>query len=1127
MPVHCLSGDLLKRALNFILCSVALLLWSGTSQAQTQASISVAPSSLAFGIPTGTSPATSAAQSVIVSITGSGSVTFSSVTIGASGTTVPPSTSNPSAFTITGNSCTGTLTAPTNCQVAVVFSSTSTSLQAATLTISATGFDAFIIQLTGAYGAINLFQETNETVSVASASFSDLFTIGNANLNLSCPTSPTATISGTPDGSGNVLVDNYLQLSINGSPVSNGGSPAGNVCTGGVTDSFDDATQQDCFTQAYRNSAETGSLVGLDPDTFANSPNSVLTNGAAGGVAPIQLITVEGTSLFPTGSFSATINTTDAGGWYTSTTLFLVTNCTQTGITPGGSATGSAINSNTTTQTQTLPFDTIPGQNISLTTSDALAIQQGTIPTPSNIVPIVTDIGITQAQFSALIQGTSAAPAVCLRLTGEVDPTTGLSLCKGFLIQCYNPATETTSGENCDPTASNLRNLYDSSQFTSPDAPSGVNYLGSACAFYLSTLTPPISGGTCASSSGAPGLPGPTPKTLIGPGMLMGGDNWLTTPYSGSNCAFSGILTGNSCPFDTLTQFKGAADPAPGSTMPGRNSVYVAVVDMPLPFTDTSINSLNGPENASGWVNSSSVTASFVSNEATYLGTGSNPPANEFTPAPPYSLTYGITAASVAVPDPTFPVPGDTTNYNATVVAPGTPGYPQALCPAGSATPNPFDSTSGLSFIGIAQGVYNLHYFTTDCALTEELWFNPSTSALTNPTSNWASFAVLAFGVDTEAPSLTCTPPAPVYNGWYNSNVTLSCSASDNLSGFASATTPPTAVPNTNGTVLQGPLTENFTVSAPTVNPGQTVPDDPVAVQTVTDLAGNVSNTQGPYSFPIDLQAPVITGPGFAPVASGNKYTVPPIGQTLTVTITYSCSDGVGSGVASCIGVATPPLPGGLATSCTLSLAGELDTCTSSFAVSPANVGSYTFTVSTADNVGNAAKSSPVAFSVGYAQATVLSGAVVLGAVQGGTLTYLGGAIDASPANTPTSIYGATINVSFAIPSGALASGTATAGFWDISCSPSTFPLCLVPPKTTTPCTVSPSTVSGSTTTVVVSCNVGNLTDAFTNKTGVGLMIQLPISKTASGTITSIQTITAANPLTGITSFPTSTKILK
>jgi hypothetical protein len=1115
MRVRCLSGDSLKRALKLVLCAVALLAWPGTSLAQTAsialppASITVAPSSLAFGIPTGSVPATSAAQSVTVTITGSGTVTFASPSATLGGT-------NSSEFTIAGDSCVGTLTAPTNCQVAVTFSSTTSSpLQTATLSILANGFAAFTVNLSGAYGAINLFQETNETVSVASASFTSPFTIGNANLNLSCPTSPSATISGTPDGSGNVLVDNYLTLTINGSPVSNGGSPAGNVCTGGVTDSFDDATQQDCFTQAYRNAAVTGSLVGLDPDTFANANNSVLAGGAAGGVAPISVST-----FFPSGSFPAVINTLDAGGWYTSTTLFLVTNCTQTGITPGGSVTGSAVNGNTATQTQTLPFDTIPGQNISLTTSDAVAIQQGTIPTPNNIVPIITDIGITQAQFSSLIAGTSAAPAVCLRLTGEVDPTTGLSLCKGFLIQCFDPSTQTTSGDNCDPTASSLRNLYDSSQFTSPDAPSSVNYLGSACASYLSTLSPPVSGGTCASSSGAPGLPGPTPTTLMGPGMLMGGDNWLTTPLSSSNCAFSGILTGNRCPFDTLTQFKGAADPAPGSTMPGRNSVYVAVVNMPLPFTDTSITG----QNSNGWVNSSSVTANFISNAATYNGTSSNPPANGFsatTAAPPYSVTFGYTSASVPVPDPTFPVVGDTTNYNTGVVTPTISGYPQSLCPSG--TPNPFDSNSGSTLSGIAQGVFNLHYFTTDCALTEELWFNPSGTQLTDPTANWASFAVLAFGVDTQAPSLSCTVPAPVYNGWYNSNVSISCSASDNLSGFA----PGTAVPNTNGTVLQGSLTKNFTVNAPTVSPGQTVPDDPVPAQTVTDLAGNVSNSQGPYSLPIDLQAPSITGPSFAPAASGNKYTVPPIGQTLTVTVTYSCSDGNGSGVASCLGQTTPPLPGGLITSCTLSQAGELDTCTSSFAVSPANAGSYIFTVSTADNVGNATKSSAVAFSVNYAQATVLSGALVLGAVQGGTLTYLGGAIDTSPANTPTSIYNATINVSFAIPTGALANGTATAGFWDISCSPSTFPLCLIPPKTTTPCTVIPSTVTGNTTTVVVTCNVGNLTDAFTNKTGVGLMIQMPISKTASGTITTTQTITAANPLNGTTSFPTSTKILK
>jgi len=42
-------------------------------------------------------------------------------------------------------------------------------------------------------------------------------------------------------------------------------------------------------------------------------------------------------------------------------------------------------------------------------------------------------------------------------------------------------------------------------------------------------------------------------------------------------------------------------------------------------------------------------------------------------------------------------------------------------------------------------GIYNLHFFTTDCALTEELVFNPQGSQLTDPTANWASFRYITF----------------------------------------------------------------------------------------------------------------------------------------------------------------------------------------------------------------------------------------------------------------------------------------------------------------------------------------------------------------------------------------------
>lgn len=280
--------------------------------------------------------------------------------------------------------------------------------------------------------------------------------------------------------------------------------------------------------------------------------------------------------------------------------------------------------------------------------------------------------------------------------------------------------------------------------------------------------------------------------------------------------------------------------------------------------------------------------------------------------------------------------------------------------------------------------------------------------------------------------------------------------------------------------------------------------------------------------FGVDSTPPAITGPTLSP--GGPTYTVPPLSVTpTTVTITYSCNDGAGSGVASCMGQIspatlawlTPPL-------CTLSANGEVDTCTASFQATSANVGSYTFTVSSTDNVGNSvpAPLPSVSFSISYASASVLTGSLFLGGAQGSNLTYLAGAVDTSPTSNPTSVYGATITVTFTIPTNTLASGNATAGFWDINCAPPNFPGCLLPPKTTSPCSVSPSGVSGSTTSLKASCAVGNLADAATSKTGVGVIVVMPISaKAPAGTITSNEVITAASPLTGITSSAASVRI--
>ncbi|MBV9885378.1 MAG: DUF11 domain-containing protein, partial [Acidobacteria bacterium] len=846
---------------TFVRALVCLAAASGMfgGVAKAQVTVTVSPTDLSFGVPTGTSPAASAPQTVTVNIKGQGAVTFSGA-----------STTN-SDFTVNGNSCTGTLTAPTTCQVSVVFKASlapATTLETATLSIASNATPGVLaVPMNGAFGAVALFTNSVDVAtSSPSASFDNLVNFGTQSLNLSCPAGATATISSSPDGAGNVVVDNYLILNSGPTPTSQmpfgNGAPAGNVCTGGVSDS----NQQDCFTQAYRDAAGNFGANGQDPDSFAST----------WGVAPIDV-----SSAF-NGNVTATFNLLDAGVVLTSSRLFLVSKCSLAGVVPGGSITGNPINNNNpSSQTQTFTFDNGGGQNIGFTTSTSTAQQKGTVNIPSGTVPIITDIGIPQNLFSQLVAGTSAAPAVCLRLTGETDAS-GAAMCKGYLMQCQDPNNQTISGDNCVPTPSTARNLLDIARFESPDAPAnGTNFLGTACDI-------PI-GSNCASTN----LAGPTP-VLIGPGMLLGSDNWLCTPganlttcanqeldthttntganYAAANCVLTGSLTGDLCPLDTLTEFLGAADPTHGSTTSGKNSIFVPVVNMPLPNTAiTTTPTING----NGWVNNTAVTVNFTSNPANY--TAATPSPNGFIQAPTYSLTYGVTPASSPIPDTTYPVTGDATNWNPTANA----NFGKPFC-----TSRTTPSFASMAALVETPGVYNLHYFTTDCALTEELLFNPQGTQLTDPTANWASFRTLAFGVDNSAPVLaacTLNPSMPNgSHGWFTTSVTASCNATDDLSGFA----PGTAVLNTNGAVLQGPLAATLTPSSTGSGAAAQIP-----AQSIQDLAGNTSNTVGPYPTPIDNTAPTFSA---AFSVSGTSFTV---GQN--VKATFTCAD-TGSGVAIC-----------------------------------------------------------------------------------------------------------------------------------------------------------------------------------------------------------------------------------
>jgi hypothetical protein len=845
---------LLKKIAMFVLCSAVLMAFAQPSKAQN---VTQAPASLTFGIPTGTSPAISAAQTVTLAINLAAEVNLS-----FSNPSATITGANASSFSILGNSCTGQYTGPFTgtCQVAVAFNSPSTTLQTASLQISGSGFELPAVPLSGAFGAIKILDATTDQASFNGPTFTtNFYTIGTAKLNLSCPGAPTATLSYTPDGLGYVLVDNYITLAINGSPVTtyvgsfNGGPPTysavytnpnnglgfaqppGNVCQG--SDAFPDQNDlgyyPECFSAAYRGAVT--NLVGANGDSivFPGNTNAFL-NGAAAGIPPLNIA-----SLFPTSESTqqvqATISLVDGGGYAASSTVFLVTNCSLNSVAPGGAVTGNPITANPATQTQTFNLNSGPGENISFTTSDAVAIANGA-PVPTNATPVVQDFGISQTQFLALVANSSAAPSACLLISGEVDPVSGKTLCKGFQLQCFSGGT--LSGDNCG--SSMQRFLLDSAQFSSPDTPFPPTLqttLVNSCASYMQNVYGKA-GGTCVQSS-SPGL---NPTTLIGPGFLMFGDS-----TTGPQCTpgLSGELTGNLCPLDTLTAFKGAADPLPtGGSAPTRNTIYVPVVNMPLPFTTF----ITSPALVNGWFNSTTPIVKFTSHEATYSPTlGSNPPANGWNPAPPYSFTYGLALASQPIPDTTYPVPTDTTAYNAGV----NHGYVAPICPGISVQnppPSSFETDVPLTLTDGSS--YNLHYFTTDCAYTEELLFHPSMSQLTDPTANWASFPVLSFSVDTVTPSIAASYPSGNSFTLNQANATVQYTCSDDLSGINTCGgLPPQgqnacpSAPNAGAGVSPASVVTTANLNVGSSNIGQNT-----FTAYVYDCAGNSSSTNVSYT---------------------------------------------------------------------------------------------------------------------------------------------------------------------------------------------------------------------------------------------------------------------------------------
>src|SRR5579863_4097831 len=177
-----------------ILTASACCLLAGYVSGQT---VNVTPSSLIFAVP-GTVPTASASQEVNVSVTGGST----SISLSIGGT-------NPGSFAET-DTCGNMTIAPPGCVVDVTYTPHASpgTLETATLTVN----NSFTVNLSGSLGAILLFKPVNVATSNGGATLSSMVTFNSTALALSCPAGATEEFSSTPDGSGYVMVDNFLTL---------------------------------------------------------------------------------------------------------------------------------------------------------------------------------------------------------------------------------------------------------------------------------------------------------------------------------------------------------------------------------------------------------------------------------------------------------------------------------------------------------------------------------------------------------------------------------------------------------------------------------------------------------------------------------------------------------------------------------------------------------------------------------------------------------------------------------------------------------------------------------------------------------------------------------------------------
>ena len=902
-------GRLLKNIILPVLCSAVLLLCAHCAQAQV--TVSPGSNSLTFGIPSGTpgTPPSSTPQNVTLTVT-SGSITFPSPAWSISGPYA-------GQFSVTGDTCSGaTVTASNSCQIPVTFSSSSSTLQTATLFLSTveipsgdegTYLELPCISLSGAYGAIKLWDETTVQPSLSSASFTDLSIINSANLNLSCPASPVATLSGTPDGSGNVEVDNYITLAINGTPVStylgslndeppnysalyptqiaagvvnSPASPAGNICQGSdaYPDTYGNNTYPECFSAAYR--SDVANLVGVYTDFIANANNIIppVNDNAAGGVAPLGTAGEGndlGTNFFAPnlpesgGTLQASFQALDAGGWFETSTLFLVTNCSLTGVAPGGA--GQTIVGTPLEPGTTQPFYF----NATLGSLDVFSAIIPNVETLTNVgaTPFISTFSVPPSNASSLWANSPLATASCIASVSAGGN------CAPKQEVCTTAANPTPSGANC---------VYDST---------------GAEDVLLSDNFSPV-----------------TPITSFPPGTNPG----VVALNDAQGCPFAPPFSSSiACPSNGLKSFSGDPDPVHG----GSNSYYYYVTGILPPSTTP-----GGFVNVGGtyWINGNNPQVTL---------TAAPPPAPipnnvGWYPSPIDYIAYVNLPSTAAAPNPNYPfnsslqsppLPGAVVDFSENLSS----GSPAVVTSGGISTTGstcgsvlgnngnilPASSTYSFEVNPVNLGTlldtatYALYYETEDCTRTAERLYTYSAS-----TPGWTTnYKSVAYIVDDDPPAITITVPST--GAIYPAKATVA-------SSFTCLDLTPPGTPYEYGSGVaycNGPSQINTT-------PGGSILTSESFTVTSSDNVGNKSSQTVNYSVSCLYAENTVSPATFTP--KQNFYVTPSVtnctksSQSLTLSVALSGPLGPSCTVPvqplTLVNGLTVPVPAGLKASVTL-----------------------------------------------------------------------------------------------------------------------------------------------------------------------------------------------------------------